>query len=425
MALVLMMLPATVQAWSEDILSHFQVYITAEEEYNSNIDAAPNRFKKDDFITTISPGLRFSTRQFRRPPTEEGRFQLDLNFQTGFVFYAKEHEHNDNYISLNGSLNARYALTQNLTFRVGDSLTRSDDIREADYSATAPPGQFLLSRLNEREPYYRNVFSPSVEYRFGRENMIALNYRNNIYDIKSRTVEDSMENYISPSLTYWISVRHGVSLSYGLTLGDFEDSPDYLGHMATGRYTYRFNPRASIFCEYTYLTRDFDPPSIDYDVHRPTLGMEYKFSPTLTGTVQGGYFWQNPEEGSRTRGPSFNVSLTKTEARTTYILSLNGGYTEDYFSAENRGFTKTYTANGTITHRLTEKLSVGATGSIGRATFSNDQKDWIWGISGNASYALLRWLSLSLQGAYNGNHSNMSDLDYAQYRGMFRITATY
>jgi len=423
MALVLMVLPATVHAWSEDILSHFQVYITAEEEYNSNIDSAPNRLKKDDFITTISPGLRFSTSEFRRPPTEEDRFRLDLDFRPGFVFYAKEHE--DNYISLDGSLNARYAFTRNLTFRVRDYLIRDDETREQDYSATALPGQYLLSRTSIRTPYFRNVFEPSLEYRFGRENLIALNFRNNIYEINSRVFEGSMENYINPRLTYWFNIKHGLNLEYGLTLGHFEDSPDLVGHRAMGRYTYRFNPRTSIFCEYTYERNDFDPPSIDYDVHRPTLGLEYKFSPTLTGTAQAGYFWQIPEEGSRTTGPSFNLSLTKTAERTTYSLSFQGGYTEDYFTAENRGFTKTYTGYGTISHQLTEKLTVGVTGSMGRAIYSNDQKDWIWVISGNASYALLRWLSLSLQVEHNGDNSNISNSDYTQYRGIFRITATY
>ena len=36
----------------------------------------------------------------------------------GFVFYAKNHE--DNYISLNGLLNAWYAFNKNLSFRVRD-----------------------------------------------------------------------------------------------------------------------------------------------------------------------------------------------------------------------------------------------------------------------------------------------------------------
>ena len=70
--LFLMLLPTIVHAWSEDILSHFQAYITAEEEYNSNIDLTSNRLKRNDFITTVSPGLRFSTSP-RSPVTGEFR----------------------------------------------------------------------------------------------------------------------------------------------------------------------------------------------------------------------------------------------------------------------------------------------------------------------------------------------------------------
>ena len=66
-----------------------------------------------------------------------------------------------------------------------------------------------------------------------------------------------MENYINPRLTYWFNIRNGVSFEYGLTLGNFQRSPDLVGHMATGRYTYRFNPRTSIFGEYTQLWREF------------------------------------------------------------------------------------------------------------------------------------------------------------------------
>jgi hypothetical protein len=72
-----------------------------------------------------------------------------------------------------------------------------------------------------------------------------------------------------------------------------------------------------------------------------------------------------------------------------------------------------------------EKLSVGVTGSLERPTYSSGQKDWIWGISGNASYALLKWLSLSLQVAYIGDHSNISHLGYNQFRGTFAATATF
>ena len=158
-----MRIPAIVHAESEDILSIFKPDITVQENYDSNIDLTPNRIKRDDYITTVSPRLRFSTSpkspvtgEFQRPPLPKQRYGIDLDFGAGFNFYAKNHE--DNYISLDGTLNAWYALTKDLNFRVRDYLIRSDDIREPDYSATAIPGQYLPSRTRKREPYVRKCF---------------------------------------------------------------------------------------------------------------------------------------------------------------------------------------------------------------------------------------------------------------------------
>ena len=105
------------------------------------------------------------------------------------------------------------------------------------------------------------------------------------------------------------------------------------------------------------------------------------------------------------------------------MLSFVGGYTEDYGTAQNLGFTQTYTLYGTIQHQLTQKMSVGLTGYVGRELYSSNQKDWVWGIWGTASYQLLRWLSLSLQLSYIGDNSNMSNLDYTQYRAILGVTA--
>jgi hypothetical protein len=432
---LIVIFPVVAHAESGDILSKFKADITVQEEYNNNIDLTATH-KRDDYITTISPGLRFSTLpkspvtgEFRRVPTAEDKFGIDLDFRAGFVIYAKEED--NNYISLNGALNAWYAFTQNFTFRVRDYLIRSDETRETDYSATALPGQDLLSRTNRRVTYYRNVFEPSLEYRFSRENFFAVNYRNNVYEIKSRIYEDSMENYVNPRLTYWFNVRNGVSFEYGLILGDFQRSPDLIGHMGMGCYTYRFNPKTSIFGEYTQLWRDFDSPSIDYLVYRPSIGIEHAFTSTLSGRAQLGYFWQDPEKGSTTNGFSYDVSLTQRAERTTYTASFQGGYTEDYFTAENLGFNKYHRAIGSITHQLLQKMTVGLFGSYEWAKYSGSviegkkPIDQIWAIGGNASYQILRWLTVSLDASHRENHSNISDRDYSEYRGIFRITATY
>ena len=176
------MFPAVVHAQLEDILSKFKADITVQEVYDNNIDLTPNRIKRDDYITTVSPRLRFSTSpkspvagEFKKIPSAEERYGIDLDVGAGFNFYAKNHE--DNYISLNGTLNAWYAFTKDLNFRVRDYVIRSDDIREPDYSPTAIPGQYLSSRTLNRVPWFRNVFEPSLQYQFGRENVFAFNYR--------------------------------------------------------------------------------------------------------------------------------------------------------------------------------------------------------------------------------------------------------
>src|SRR4030042_909528 len=131
--------------------------------HNSNIDLAPTN-RREDYITTISPGFRLSTMprseatRAQQAPTAEQKFGMDLDFNAGFVFYAREED--NNFTSLNGSLNAWYAFSPKLSVRVRDYLIRSDDIREADFSTTAIEGQTLISRTTRRIPYYRNVFEP-------------------------------------------------------------------------------------------------------------------------------------------------------------------------------------------------------------------------------------------------------------------------
>jgi hypothetical protein len=208
-----------------------------------------------------------------------------------------------------------------------------------------------------------------------------------------------------------------------------------------GRYTYRFDPKTSVFGEYTFMLRDFDTPiekppvpifpppepsSLDYIVHNPTVGIERVFSPTVSGKVQMGYYWQIPDQGSRSTGPFFNMSLSKRGERTNLTLSLQGGYTEDFFTAQNLGFTKSYSAIAAISHRLAEKMTVGLTGSFQRAISSDpNQKENIWDVSGNTSYQVLRWLSLFLSVSHREDHSNISTQSYAENRGVFRLTATY
>ena len=286
-----------------------------------------------------------------------------------------------------------------------------------------PSDQFFLStQRGVHAIYLRNVVEPSVEYHFGRENLFSVLYRNNIYQNQNPLFEDSQENTVNPRVNYWFNIRNGITLEYILTFGHFETSPNLISNGARARYTYRFDPRLSLFGEYFFVREGFENPGVDYDVHNPSLGVEYKFSPTLAGTAQGGYYWQIPDQGSTTRGPFFHLSLTQRAERTTYTVSGQGGYTQDYFTAQNLGFAKYYSVYGTISHRLTERMSVGATGSVERSTFSDGRKDWIWIVRGGPSYSLFRWLSIYLEGSFTEDYANISGFGYKEYRVMAGIT---
>lgn len=429
--------PSMGDADVKDMISKFQPYITIEEEFNDNINLTA-RHRLDDLITTISPGLRFST--LTRPAAAEERYGVDLDFRAGLVFYAKE-EDND-YISLHGTLSAWYKLGKGFAFRVREYLIRSDEPRERDYAAGALPGQYLLGTQRGRDVYFRNVFEPSLEYRFGRENLVSIHYRNNVYDSQSRWVEDSMENYISPSLTYWFNIRNGVFLQYGFTRGTFDGvsvqlssgnlrdvvrSPDFSVHSGMGRYTYRFNPRTSIFGEYSFVSRHFDSSSTepDYDIHAPSMGISHAFSPSLDGSGQVGYYWQDPQRGSTMGGLSYRASLSKRLAKTSFSLAFQGGYTEDYFSVENLGFSKYHRLIGTVTHRFMERITIGGYGSLERGKSRGDLIDRIWGVGVSGSYQILRWVMASLEVSHRENHSKISDRDYSEYRAILRVTATF
>jgi hypothetical protein len=408
-----------IHAWEfREFFAPFHLFVSVEEEYRSNIFLT-NRHPQDDSITNVSAGLTYSK--------AEKNYGIDLNYQMGYIFYANHHDLN--FLSIGPStLNAWYAVAPRLTFRIRDYIIRSDEGKEQLYESGAQSNQYLLSTVRGNPAIYiRNVVEPSIDYQFGRENFFSVIYRNIYYNIDSNNprYEDSMENTINPKLTYWFDIHNGISLDYYFTYDTYQRSPDQFIHAVTPRYTYRFDPRTSIFGEFHFEYQDFKSPGVDYNVYNPSLGIQYKFSPTLSGTAQVGYFWQVPVQGGKTEGLTFNLSLAKSMEKTTYTLAFNGGYTEDYITAQNLGFTRTYGLYGTIKHQLTQRLSLGLTGSVRREEYSADRKDWVYGIWGDASYLILKWLTASLQVSYEEDHSNIKIESYRDIRGSLKLTANF
>jgi hypothetical protein len=371
--------------------------------------------KKDDWITTIYPGISFIS--------NDARFGALLDYRAGFNFYA--HESDRNYVSHDGLLNLRYNPDPRLTFRLRDVLTRSDEPRPQTYAAGE--SGYLLTSYAGRQKYWRNVVEPAVDWQFARESTIGLYYRNNILRNDSSAYEDSTENYISPRLTYWFDQRNGIVLEYGYTAGEFDQATsDLTGHRVYARYNHRTSATTTLFIDYEFLLRDFDDPGNDYIVHAPSVGIDYRFSPTLTGTARAGYFIWDPDRGDQEDGYNGLLSLTQRDRLTTYTLILEGGYREDLFSGDNLGFAKYYRGSAIVDHRLTERFSVGFIGIAERVEYTQvDRDDWLYTVDATADYRILRWLSVGARVGYTEDDSNTDVNSYDEWHVYLTLTASY
>ena len=419
MVFMLLCTAAAPAARAADFLSQLHPRISVTEEYSDNINLTPDN-KKDDFTTTIRPGLQYSN----MGPTSG--VQLDASL--GYVMYGRDSDLN--YVSAGGSLNAKYMTPQHVNFYFQDSFTRSDSSRERELFSTEAENRYRVSTQRERAVYWRNAAAPTIEYQFGAENRVGVSYLNNIYRSESASSSDSTENKVTPFLHYWFTRENGIYLAYNYTDGDFNNEPDLEGHAVVARYTHRVTPRFSLFTEYQFLARRFEEAPAgsfyDYDLHEPAVGFTYAFTSTLTGSAQVGYYWQEPKVGTKQEGLSYKGALAGAYGRTSYMMSFQSGYTEDYFSSQNLGFNEYTRITGSATHALDRKLSVGCLGSI--EWLKNDvqnYKDTIWGVSGKVSYKPLKWLSFALEVSHWENDSNVDLNDYEENRAMITVTASY
>lgn len=405
--------------YAADILSQIHPYISVKGEYSDNLNLTHENQKKD-FYTTISPGVKFSNM--------DAKSGIDLDASAGAVFY---NDYTDlNYISANANLNAKYLTSSHFNFYLQNYYIRSDNPREREFFTTTQDNKFVLATETQRGIYWRNVVSPTVEYQFGPESRVGVNYRNNVYQTAAIGSENSMENYVSPFITYWLNKQNGITMSYAYTKGHFETSTDFNSHKVNASYMLRFTPKATASLNGGYTKQEYSDNSMNYAIYESSLGISYLFSSTLSASAQAGYYWQNQEIGQNNNGVTFKADITQKDARTTYNLSVQGGYTQDLFTAQNLGFRKYYRATGSITHFLDRQLSIGCLGSVERSESESDtdQRDTRLGAGANISYLPFQWLKFSLEYAYNQNNTNYfyeATNEYKENRGMLTITATY
>jgi len=409
-------------------IEKFHPYVILEGQYDSNIYLTKDNAKAD-FITIIKPGIQY----LAEGPT----YKFDLDFQIGAYLYAQNSV--NNYIGYRGGLDTFYSFTPNWKFKLLDTAERSRN-GVTSFSLSTPTGNVTTTSYNTGGGLFtRNLFQPEVEFKFARDSLVSLYYRNMIYRDDENSTSNSTDNTISPRIDYWFDIHHGISFDYAYIKADFGgspssgQSPDWTGNSVAGRYLYRFDPRTTVTGEFRITFLDYEPPFPNYSVTAPSIYLDHQFSPTLTGRARFGWFWQKYSEStspnlsestspnvsgnafSDVSGPVFYLGVKQKGQKTTYGLSVEGGYRFDYFTASNQGLAKYYQAEADVTYQLMRRVSLGLTGAASRDEYGPPRPDIQdnYRLVGNISYQPLKWLKVSLEA---GNYSQNTDIPGFGYR---------
>ena len=387
------------------------------EQYDNNINLEETN-KQDDWITLIGPSLTFEI------TTEDT--VIALAYDLRYAYYLRNNENNSFRHSLNLSGLEGIPVSEHVTLDLVENLVISEDPIEISEQTT--------STRRSRDRYYRNTAGVRMHYRFGEQDSLYAGFNHVLLINDDSSVDDSQSFNPSAGIAYWFNIRNGISLDYFYTRGVIDGPGDFEQHHTTTTYTHQFTPRTQADLTYTFddfayktqgeVTVEDGETTLDqrdYVVHAGSLGLSHQFTEYLSGTISGGYyFWdrdQADDESQFTGDATLNGSFRLE--RGGISLSSSTGYQQQFFEAENLGFTRYYRVSGNFTYQLLEKLTTTLSAFYWRDEYketTTNREDNTWGGMANLRYEFSRWLSLSVGYDYRERDSTDNDNDYSDQR---------
>ncbi len=407
--LTLILLPITDAIAQTNI--EFTPSISAIEEYDDNINLSASN-ERSDYLTMVMPALELDV---------ISRYSnLSLGYSPTFVWYEKNS--GDDATRHTGNLDFEQQFSENLTLNLVDTFITSEDPLET--------ADGVVEARNSRNTYYRNAGSVSLFYLFGPQNEITAGYRHAYLKNDEDTVDDGRTQNPFAILNFHVDVRNSLVLEYGYReVKSWNHDPveiareDFFGHETGINYIYSFTPHTSLSLRYAFTTRNSEGNSGDYKVHDGSLGFDHSFSADLDVSVSSGYFVQKNEMSGDTDGYTYTAALNKAFERGNISVGGSGGWDESYLEANDRGFSRYWSADSRVEYQIMESLS----GSIsGRYRYdkdeSNRKSDTIRGTLG-LSWEFYRWFNLGLNYTFAERDDDNNTSDYTTNRVTVTLTA--
>jgi uncharacterized protein (PEP-CTERM system associated) len=203
--------------------------ITFSQVYDDNIFLEKEN-KKSDYITTVSPGIRFNA--------TSKKTILNLEYSPTWVKY---YDYSDNdTIRHNANLHFKQELGKSLSFDLNEDYLKSEEASEVSFAGYQERQRFRHTRYT----YQRNAASAGLTYKFGPKDKMTIGYRHELLENEDPSLDDSTVHGPYCNLTYWFNAKNGMDLNYQFTRGEYQQEDgtpsgnDYDEHEGDLRYMY-------------------------------------------------------------------------------------------------------------------------------------------------------------------------------------------
>lgn len=405
---------------------NFTPRVSVTEEYNDNIEL-DRKGKKDDFITTVSPG---ATLEVLGPLSG-----LRLAYDPSYSFYADNDEFDSWRHSASGF--AWYNFTRETRLDLANSFIYSKDPLDAR-DVLDEQGNIIArgdDRRRQRSTFYRNIALGRLSHQFGRENTAFLQMRHGIYKYDDEAREDSQEFSPSAGFAYWFSAWTGMEADVAYTRGLYDENriSDFNNYAGRLRLNQRVTPRFGLYAQHYQIWRDYDDSVVqrevdpDYLVYAPSAGFFYQFDPQTTASLGLGWFYQQIQNAEDQQGPYVAADLNRLwdYKRWSVRTRVSSGIDSSDFSSDARGFERYGQAEIIGRYDFTREFFGDASLRYRYSDYINSENDVVdhrYTADAGLGYRVTRWMTLRLAYQFNKLDSENTTDDYEQHRVYGTIT---
>jgi len=429
-ALTALCLVFSVQARA-DMVYTVQPSLTVSQEYTDNLFQTDDE-EESEWITVVSPRLDLSL---------IGKdLQVELGYAPGFSFYNDNSEFDS--VRHSGNLSIRKDLSRHLRLTVTDVLTRTEEPYTRG-ELTLREGETLEEMIDytvrqSREPRLTNTARTRLEYEFGPKSRAYAGYSYGIVEDDNPEESDSTRHVPQAGVTYWFGNHYGVDLSGSYTRADFssdnelfEPDDDFDQWDGSLRLLRNFTRHLDGFVRYSHTAIDYEGDREDYQVYRPSIGIDYRFAERGSGSVGVSYYYQDYGDGPEARddesGFLLDADVNYSWAKPRWNLTLTGssGYEETRFGSENLGFTIYYGAGAAYSYSLTRRATaeLNLNYRFNRYTDEDpEREDHVASVRGGLNYQVLRWLFVNLSDTFRMVESNIDEEQYTENSVVLSLT---